>query len=189
MFSDINPIIPKLFDYTVYVSSSGFLAPNPRKISNLFKSNFQKTLDVAGVNMSIKSSAVDDFDFVPMTIRGFLYECKLAIFSILNDFHVGKFNGGKVFHLMKESLSRPKEMHEFYQLGLEEGTFLFFLSKFFRIDGKMLNLRKIFLTTSKHFSYSFNSYIRGLLKGIKISEYALLEGKNEKWIFNKLKDL
>lgn len=98
-----------------------------------------RTLAVAGVNMSVKRKAIEGYSPLTFTLRGAYNETLIALNGIKKGLHSVVFQGAKVNHKDRESLSRTKNRDTANYLALEKFVLPYAVNLLgFNIDVKLL---------------------------------------------------
>ncbi|MUN29507.1 glycosyltransferase family 2 protein [Sulfuracidifex metallicus] len=99
-----------------------------------------KTLAVAGVNMSVKGEVVKGYVPLTFTLRGTYNESLIALNGMRKGFHSINFQGAKVNHADRESLSRTKNKLVADYLALERFVLPYGVNYLgFHIDESLIN--------------------------------------------------
>ncbi|AWR97420.1 glycosyltransferase [Acidianus sulfidivorans JP7] len=105
---------------------------------NIEEKEIQKSLAIAGVNMSLKPEIFKNKQIPEFTLRGSYNETILALYSIKEGYSAAVFDGALVNHLGEESLSRTNNSKIEKYLMLEKHTLPYGVNYIFPIDEKLL---------------------------------------------------
>ena len=105
---------------------------------------------LGGCNMSFKSKYVQGFRLPGVTFRGIGYERALVIHIIKQGGVTALFNGGRVIHLERSSLSRPKDVLGRFHRYLEEFIQPYLINMYEKINLQRL---KAYYQFIKKYSY------------------------------------
>jgi len=104
-----NTIYMEEYDYR-FKDYIGFLTKTGLSVDRReHKEEIEKTLAIAGVNMSIKKEVYNNLQIPEYSLIGSYNETIIALAGIKKGFDSAIFNGGEVTHLGEESLSRTKD--------------------------------------------------------------------------------
>lgn len=121
-------------DYTAFLTKTG-LSVDGEKFG---KNDVEKSLAIAGVNMSIKAKVFLGFQIPEFTLRGSYNETVLALHAIKNGYYSMTFNKAEVNHLGEESLSRTNNEKVERYLCLEKHAFPYGANFIFPINIDLL---------------------------------------------------
>ncbi|AAY81323.1 glycosyltransferase family A protein [Sulfolobus acidocaldarius] len=121
-------------DYVGYLTKTGLSVDRRPHDSK----DLEKTLAIAGVNMSIKKEVYSNLSVPEYSIRGSYNESLIAIEGIKRGYHSAIFNRGKVVHTGEESLSRTDQEWLTKYLAVEKHTFPYAVNFFLKIDSRLL---------------------------------------------------
>lgn len=177
------------YEYIGYINDIGLLVINPRFNYKYLLHRDKIYGPPIGVNMSFKSSHLEDFILPPYNIRGLHNESLLATYYFVNKkMHSIIFRGGNVVHLERESLSRIKSSGELCKLLAEHCLLPYGLSSI----GIKINMKKLKLYSLIKPIYS---KIRGMyhydgcIYGIKLAIEAIENQYEPLMVRSKLKEI
>ncbi|EWG07961.1 MAG: hypothetical protein ASUL_02919 [Candidatus Aramenus sulfurataquae] len=107
----------KFKEYTGFLTKTGLSVDRREHIGN------EKTLAIAGVNMSIKREVYQGLQLPEYSLRGSYNESVIALHAIRKGFDAFYFSGGEVFHGGEESLSRSTNPLAERYLSIEKHAF------------------------------------------------------------------
>lgn len=103
-------------DYTAFLTKIGLSVDR----EDIGKNDVEKSLAIAGVNMSIKTKVFFNFQIPEFTLRGSYNETILALHAIKNGYSSIVFNRAEIDHMGEESLSRTDNIEIEKYLCLEK---------------------------------------------------------------------
>ncbi|ARM76066.1 glycosyltransferase family A protein [Acidianus manzaensis] len=121
-------------EYTAFLTKTGLSVDR----ENIGEKDFEKSLAIAGVNMSLKPKIFEKKQIIEFTLRGSYNETILALQAIKEGYSSATFNKAIVFHQGEESLSRTTNTKIEKYLILEKHTLPFGVNFIFPIDEKLL---------------------------------------------------
>lgn len=122
-------------DYHGFLTKVGLSVDRDKDV----KMSTYKTLAVAGVNMSVKRKAIEGYSPLAFTLRGTYNESLIALNGIKKGLHSVVFQGAKVTHKDRESLSRTKDKDTANYLALERFVLPYAVDLLgFKIDVELL---------------------------------------------------
>ncbi|HUC39043.1 MAG TPA: glycosyltransferase family A protein [Candidatus Acidoferrum sp.] len=131
-----KPIDDRFKDYGMYIGVSGLVVDTGRR------HNMIKTFKQHGVNMSWKHGALHGFKFPGYAKSALRNEQGAALEVINRGFYPIRFNAGRVFHPVQESLSRgTSPLLVSTELIVGDVLLSYYMSLFYKIDLDVLRLR------------------------------------------------
>ncbi|MDT7901588.1 MAG: glycosyltransferase [Acidianus sp.] len=129
------PYNSKFSEYTGFLTKVGLSVDR----DDLGTYEVEKSLAIAGVNMSLKTNFFLEYKIPTFTLRGSYNESVLALHGIYLGGDSATFKGAKVYHKGNESLSRTKDPHIEKYLCLEKHVFPYAVNTIFKIDINLLD--------------------------------------------------
>ncbi len=127
----MEEIDPVFRGYVGYLTRTGLSVDRARHTNN------EKTLAVAGVNMSLKGFLFRGFQAYTYSLFASYIETQLSLHALKQGYSSVRFPGAITHHKNIPSLSVPRKEDE-WKLVLEKYTFPYVADKFYRVDRKLL---------------------------------------------------
>ncbi|BDC19428.1 glycosyltransferase family A protein [Acidianus sp. HS-5] len=128
------PYNEKFNEYTGFLTRLGLSVDR----EDLGTHNVEKSLAIAGVNMSLKTNFFINYKIPTFSLRGSYNETVLALHGISLGGDSATFKGARVYHKGNESLSRSKDPYIDKYLCLEKHVLPYAVNTIFKIDTTML---------------------------------------------------
>lgn len=130
----MKPYNQEFSEYTAFLTKVGLSVDG----DNFGKNEIEKSLAIAGVNMSIKVKPFLNVQIPEFTLRGSYNETMLALHAIKKGYYSMTFSGAEVYHLGEESLSRTTNEKIDKYLCLEKHTLPYAVNFIFPISVTLL---------------------------------------------------
>ncbi len=128
------PYSNKFNEYTGFLTKLGLSVDK----EDIGTHDIEKSLAIAGVNMSLKTKFFINYKIPTFTLRGSYNETILALHGISLGGDSATFKGAMVYHQGNESLSRTKDPYIDKYLCLEKYVLPYAVNTIFKIDTDML---------------------------------------------------
>ncbi len=123
---------PKFKEYVGFLTKTGLSVDRREHRGN------EKTLAMAGVNMSVKKEVYQGLQVPEYSLRGSYNESVIALHAIMKGFDAFYFDGGEVYHGGEESLSRSSDTLAEKYLAIEKYSFPYAVWRVLGINVKLL---------------------------------------------------
>ncbi|MFP3133239.1 MAG: glycosyltransferase family A protein [Nitrososphaeria archaeon] len=156
---------PLFREYVGYLTKTGLSVDRHEHRNN------EKTLAIAGVNMSVKDSVYRGFKAFTYSVFASYIETQIALRAIKKGFSSVRFPAALTYHKKISSLSVPSKKNE-WKLIVEKFAFPFIADKFFKVDRELL--KELTLRMKGFPREGLMTALYGLEKGLKPSEFRKL---------------
>jgi len=128
MMEEADPVFR---DYTGYLTKTGL------SVDRQEHKNSEKTLAVAGVNMSVKRAAYENFQVYTYSLFASYIETQISLNAIRRGYSSARFPGALTYHKKIHSLSVPGKRNE-WKLIVEKFAFPYIANRFYKVDLDLL---------------------------------------------------
>ncbi len=155
----------------------GYLTKTGLSVDRGMHKNNEKTLAVAGVNMSVKKPAYEGFQAYTYSIFASYIETQISLNALKRGYDSVRFPKAYVYHKKLFSLSVPTKQNE-RKLIIEKYSFPYIADKFYKLDQNLLQLLAIKMTGYPQLGLC--AALRGLKETVRPNEFRkiLLETYN-----------
>ncbi|MGC8599993.1 MAG: glycosyltransferase family A protein [Nitrososphaeria archaeon] len=149
----------------------GYLTKTGLSVDRHEHTNSEKTLAIAGVNMSVKDSVYRGFKAFTYSVFASYIETQIALSAIKKGFSSVRFPAALTYHKKISSLSVPCKKNE-WKLIVEKFAFPFIADRFYRVDRELL--RDLAIRMDGFPREGLITALHGLEKGLKPVEFRKL---------------
>jgi GT2 family glycosyltransferase len=149
----------------------GYLTKTGLSVDRHEHRNSEKTLAIAGVNMSIKDSVYRGFKAFTYSVFASYIETQIALRAIRKGFSSVRFPAALTYHKKISSLSVPCKKNE-WKLIVEKFAFPFIADRFYRVDRELL--KELAFRMEGFPREGLMTALHGLEKGLKPAEFRKL---------------
>jgi glycosyltransferase involved in cell wall biosynthesis len=118
------PLLPVFKEYADYINDMGFMV-----LARRLEPGLVLSIGLAGCTMGVRLSLVGPFELPCVTVRGIAWETALALHVIKQGGHSALTKSGRVSHLDRDSLARPKSLLGVYGVGIERPILLYSVNR------------------------------------------------------------